>query len=72
MPGLDHNAPFLLVALGITIAVLGGYVLYLRSRLRALRQRMAATDYSARNVSAAPPRATTAQPASSANEPSTP
>jgi heme exporter protein D len=70
MLGLDHYAPFLLSAFGITLAVLVGYVLYLRSRLMAVRRRRDA--YSARNVSAAPPRVTTAQAASSANGPSTP
>ena len=68
MLGLDHNAPYLLSALGITVVVLGGYALYLRSRLNGLRRR--ASGYSARKVSAAPPRVTTAQPASNANEPS--
>jgi hypothetical protein len=69
--GLDQYAPFLLSAFGITLVVLVGYVLYLRSRLGALRRR-AAGDYSGRNVSAAAPRVTTAQAASSANGPSTP
>lgn len=71
MLGLDHYAPFLLSAFGITVVVLVGYALYLRSRLQGLRRRLA-SDYSGRNVSAAAPRVTTAQPASSANEPSTP
>lgn len=39
MLGLDHNAPFLLSAFGITVVVLGGYGVYLRSRLNALRRR---------------------------------
>ena len=69
MLGLDHYAPFLLSAFGITLIVLVGYVLYLRSRLLAARRRQA---HSARNVSAAAPRVTTAQAASSANGPSTP
>jgi hypothetical protein len=71
--GLDHYAPFLLSAFGITLVVLIGYVLYLRLRLQGLRRRaaaMPAEPYSARNVSAAAPRATTAQAASSANGPS--
>jgi heme exporter protein D len=73
--GLDHYAPFLLSAFGITLVVLVGYVLYLRSRLGGLRRRAAAMsaieeDYSARNVTAAAPRAATAQAASSANGPS--
>jgi heme exporter protein D len=68
--GLDHYAPFLLSAFGITLIVLVGYVLYLRSRLVALRRRRG--DYSARNVNAAAPRVTTAQAASRANGPSTP
>ena len=66
MLGLDHYAPYLLSALGITVIVLGGYALYLRSRLLAARRREA---YSGRNVSAAAPRVTTAQAASSANGP---
>lgn len=68
MLGLDHYAPFLLSAFGITLLVLVGYVLYLRSRLLGVRRRQGA--YSARNVSAAAPRVTTAQAASSANGPS--
>lgn len=67
MLGLDHYAPFLLSAFGITLLVLVGYVLYLRSRLLAVRRRRG--DYSARNVNAAAPRVSTAQPASSANGP---
>jgi heme exporter protein D len=73
--GLDHYAPFLLSAFAITLVVLVGYVLYLRSRLVGVKRRRAAAladNYSARNVSAAPPRVTTAQTASSANGPSTP
>lgn len=75
MLGLDHYAPFLLSAFGITLVVLVGYALYLRSRLNGIRRRAAAMrtsedDYSARNVTAAAPRATTAQAASSANGPS--
>lgn len=74
MLGLDHYAPFLLSAFGITLVVLVGYALYLRSRLLGLRRRAAtiASDeaYSARNVTAAAPRVTTAQAASSANGPS--
>jgi hypothetical protein len=65
MLGLDHNAPYLLSAFGITALVLLGYVVYLRSRLMGVRRR--ADSYSGRNVTAAPPIATTAQPASSAN-----
>jgi hypothetical protein len=74
--GLDHYAPFLLSAFGITLVVLIGYALYLRSRLSGARRRAAAiapadgADYSARNVTAAAPRAATAQAASSANGPS--
>jgi hypothetical protein len=73
--GLDHYAPFLLSAFAITLLVLVGYVLYLRSRLLGVRRRAASVSgegYSARNVSAAAPRVTTAQAASSANGPSTP
>jgi hypothetical protein len=65
--GLDHYAAYLLSAFGITVLVLLGYVMYLRSRLNAARR-----GYSGRNVTAAAPRATTAQAASSANGPSTP
>jgi hypothetical protein len=68
MLGLDHNAPYLLSAFGITALVLIGYVLYLRSRLMGVRRRT--QGYSGRNVNAAAPIATTAQPASSANGPS--
>ena len=76
MLGLDHNAPFLLSAFGITVVFLGGYGLYLRSRLTGVRRRaaVAAADdetYSGRNVTAAAPIATTAQAASSANGPTT-
>ncbi len=67
MLGLDHYAAYLLSAFGITVVVLVGYAVYLRSRLSSLRRR----DYSARNVSAAAPRVTTAQAASSANGPTT-
>jgi hypothetical protein len=78
MLGLDHNAPYLLWALGITVVVLGTYGLYLRSRLTSLRRRAASPDtlseqsYSARNVTAAAPMVSTAQAASSANGPRTP
>jgi heme exporter protein D len=68
--GLDHYAPFLLSAFGITLVVLVVYVFYLRSRLQAVRRRQ--ETYSGRNVSAAAPRVTTAQTANSANGPSTP
>jgi heme exporter protein D len=73
--GLDHYALFLLSAFGITLIVLLGYALYLRSRLQGVRRRaavLAASEdaYSARNVTAAAPRVTTAQAASSANGPS--
>ncbi len=76
MLGLDHYAPFLVSAFGITLVVLVGYVLYLRSRLSGARRRAAVVPpsgdeaYSARNVTAAAPRAATAQAASSANGPS--
>jgi heme exporter protein D len=74
--GLDHYAPFLLSAFGITLVVLVGYVLYLHSRMQGLQRRAAAIAlseqqaYSGRNVTAAAPRATTAHAASSANGPS--
>ena len=67
MLGLDHYAPFLLSAFGITVVVLLGYALYLRSRLSGLRRR--AASYSARNVNAAAPMVTSAQAASSAKGP---
>ena len=70
MLGLDHSASFGLAALGITIVVLGAYGLYLRSRLNGLRQQP--PPQSARNVNAAAPIPSTAQPARSANGPSTP
>lgn len=73
MLGLDHNAAYLLWALGITVVVLGVYGAYLRSRLMALRRRAGApSTYSARNVTAAAPMVTTAQAANSANGPRTP
>ena len=74
MLGLDHNAAYLLWALGITVVVLSTYGLYLRSRLTALRRRTAVQNdgYSARNVTAAAPMVTTAQTANSANGPRTP
>jgi CcmD family protein len=68
--GLDHYAPFLLSAFGITVVVLVGYVLYLRSRLTGLRRRAAA--YSGRNVTAAAPMVTTVHAASSAKGPGAP
>jgi hypothetical protein len=69
MLGLDQYAPYVLSAFGITVVVLGGYGLYLRSRLAGLKRR---TAYSARNVRAAAPIVTAAQTASRANGPSTP
>lgn len=42
MLGLDQNGVYVLSALGITIVVLLGYGLYLRSRLLGLRRRAAA------------------------------
>jgi hypothetical protein len=57
-------------AFGITVVVLVGYALYLRSRLVGL-QRQARAAQSARNVSAAAPMATTAQAASSPSGPTT-
>jgi len=71
MLGLDQNGSFLIWALAITIAVLAGYALYVRSRLLALRRRSAQAQ-SERNVSTAAPMPTTAQTASSANGPSAP
>lgn len=68
---LDQYAPFLLSAFGITVVVLVGYALFLRARLTALKRRVSGA-YSARNVTAAAPRVTTAQAASSANEPTAP
>ena len=75
MLGLDHYAAFLLSAFAITVLVLVGYALYLRSRLEGARRRGAALQtesYSARNVSAAAPRVATAQAASSTNGPNSP
>jgi hypothetical protein len=73
MLGLDQNGVYVLSALAITVVVLGGYALYLRSRLNGAKRRAAAeTDQSARNVSAAAPMPSTAQVASSANGPTTP
>jgi hypothetical protein len=73
MLGLDQNGVYLLAALGITILVLAGYGLYLRSRLLGLKRRFGGQpDYSGRNVSAAAPMPTTAQVASSAKEPTAP
>jgi hypothetical protein len=65
MLGLDQYAPFLLSALGITIVVLGGYGLYLRSRLSGLSR-----PQSARPVT--PPSAQPVPSTSRANDPSTP
>jgi hypothetical protein len=70
--GLDQNGGYLLAAFAITVIVLAGYALYLRSRLLALRRRRAGADYSARNVAAAAPMASTAQVASSAKGQPTP
>ena len=74
MPGLDHFGAYLIWAFGITVVAFATYGLYLRSRLAGARRRAAALghDYSGRNVSAAAPIVTTAQPVSSANGPSTP
>jgi hypothetical protein len=72
MFGLDPNGSYLLSALLITVLVLAGYTLYLRSRLQALHRRSQQEPQSERNVSTAPPRATTAHAASSANGPSAP
>ncbi|MBV9356547.1 MAG: CcmD family protein [Chloroflexi bacterium] len=38
--GFDHNSGFVVSAFLITIGVIGGYALYLRSRLTGLRQRL--------------------------------
>jgi predicted Na+-dependent transporter len=61
---------FVVSAFVITVIVLGLYAAYLRSRLSGLRRRASSAstgsgDQSARNVSAAAPIATTAQPANS-------
>jgi hypothetical protein len=72
---LDQNGGYVLWAFAITVVVLVGYALYLRSRLLALRRRAAQAqneDHSARNVRAAAPMASTAQVASSAKGPTTP
>ena len=77
MLGFDQNGGYLLWAFGITVVVLMGYALYLRSRLLGLRRRASAAaarskDHSARNVRAAEPMASTAQVASSAKGPTAP
>jgi hypothetical protein len=69
MLGLDQYGSFLIAALVITVLVLGGYLLYVWSRLQALRRR--AADQSDLKVSTAAPMPTTAHAASSANGPST-
>ena len=59
---------FVASAFGLTVIVLGAYAAYLRSRLSGMRRRASAVasgDQSARNVTAAAPMATTAQPANS-------
>jgi hypothetical protein len=70
MLSLDQNGSYLIWALLITVLVLLGYLLYLRSRLQALRRRGSGGAQSARNANAAPPSATTAHAVSSANGPS--
>ena len=40
MPELDRYAGYVLAAFGITWLVLGGYLLYLRSRLAGLRRQL--------------------------------
>ena len=72
---LDQNGGYVLWAFAITVVVLAGYALYLRSRLLGLRRRAVRAqdeDHSARNVRAAAPIANTAQVASSAKGPTTP
>lgn len=72
---LDQNGGYVLWAFAITVVVLAGYALYLRSRLLGLRRRAARAqdeDHSARNVRAAAPMASTAHVASSAKGPTTP
>lgn len=73
MPALDHNGAFLLSAFALTVIVLGGYALYLWSRLRGVRRAisMSGGDQSARNVNAAPPMVTTVQAPNNAKGPST-
>jgi predicted Na+-dependent transporter len=59
---------FVVSAFVITVIVLGLYAAYLRSRLSGMRRRasaVASADQSARNVTAAAPMPTTAQPANS-------
>ena len=70
MLGFDQNGGYVASALAITVIVLVGYGLYLRSRLSGLRRAQRA--HSARNVNAAAPMASTAQAASSPNGPRTP
>lgn len=38
MPELDRYAGYVIAAFGLTWLVLGGYLLYLRARLRGLRR----------------------------------
>lgn len=54
MLGLDQNGVYLVSAFAITVAVLGGYTLYLWSRLRALRRRAAQAQEQEQAVQAAP------------------
>jgi len=44
MLDLDQNGGYVLSAFAITVVVLGGYALYLRSRLLGLRRRIQHTD----------------------------
>ncbi|GAC1318157.1 MAG: hypothetical protein NVSMB2_12650 [Chloroflexota bacterium] len=73
MPALDHNGGFLVSAFVITVIVLGGYALYLWSRLRGASRAAAAVtggDQSARKVNAAAPMAATIHTPNNANGPS--
>jgi hypothetical protein len=47
MLGLDQNGVYLVAAFVITVLVLGGYTLYVRSRLAAARRRKAHAEQDA-------------------------
>jgi len=47
MLGLDQNGVYLVAAFVITVLVLGGYTLYVRSRLGAARRRKAHAEQEA-------------------------
>jgi CcmD family protein len=53
--GFDQNGGFVVSAFLITIGVIGGYALYLRSRLTGLRQRLERGEATEPSTSAAVP-----------------